>query len=156
MLRDKGISLINAVNAIKQINTRFGYPSKRWVEARIWVEAKEVFVYDSKDTWDTTDVTRGHQKVAEFIFGKEFTLLKERADALLIPSQFMDYVEIDPSIQNGLPIILDTTILTSVIHKIKIQGYEFSEINEMYPFIQRSKLIGAEEYETYLDKVNLN
>ena len=156
LLREKRISLYSAVKAVKQLNERFGYPSKRWVEARIFVEGKDVFVYDKRDNWDTTVVTRGHQKVSEFIFGEEFELLKDRADALLIPSQFMKYVEIDTSIQNGLPIIFNTTILTSLIHSLIQQEYEYHDIHEMYPFISIEKITGAEEYEKFLDRVSLN
>lgn len=156
MLREKGISLYNAVVAVKRLKERFGSPSKRWVEAKIFSDGKDVYVYDKNDTYETTDVTKKHQRVAELIFGEAFVRLRDRADALLIPAQFMDSVEIDPSIQNGLPIILDTTILTSVIHKLKIQRYDYSEIKEMYPFLPDDKILGAEEYETFLDKVNLN
>lgn len=156
LLRDKGISLYTSVKAVKQLNERFGYPSKRWVEARVFVQDKDVFVYDKTDNWDTTVVTRGHQKVCEFIFGEEFELLKDRADALLIPSQFMEYVEIDPSIQNGLPIVFDTTILTNLIHQLVNQEYKYHDIHEMYPFISVKKIKGTEEYEKFLDRVSLN
>jgi uncharacterized protein (DUF433 family) len=158
LLREKGISLYKAVGAMQQLKSRFGSPSKRWADAKIFVDKEDAYVYEDKDkdTWGTTVATKYNQRVAEFIFGEEFLSLKDRADALLIPSQFMSSVEIDPSIQNGLPIILDTKILTSSIHKLSMQGYKAKRIQGMYPFIPRNKIIGAEEYEKYLDKASLN
>ena len=154
LLREKHISLYKAVDAIQQLRNRFGSPSKRWADAKIFVDREDAYVYEDKDrdTWGVTVATKYNQRVAEFIFGEEFVLLKDRADALLIPSQYMDSVEIDPSIQNGLPIVLDTKVLTRLIHDLSSQGYKYTDIHHMYPFIPDSKIIGAEEYETYLDK----
>lgn len=158
LLREKGISLYKAVGAMQQLKKRFGSPNKRWADAKLFADREDAYVYEDKDKdmWGTTVATRYNQRVAEFVFGEEFILLKDRADALLIPSQFMDSVEIDPSIQNGLPIMLDTTILTSLIHKLSMQGYNYLDIHQMYPFIPDNKIKGAEGYETYLDKTSLN
>jgi uncharacterized protein (DUF433 family) len=156
LLREKKIALPQSVKAVKSLRDRLGPPSKRWADAKIFADNKDVYVYDASDGWESTVATRSHQRVAEFFFGEEFRRLKERADALLIPEQFMDYVEIDPTIQNGLPIILDTSVLTNLVHKLKQQGYEYIDIEEMYPFIPSDKIIGAEEYETFLDQVGKN
>jgi uncharacterized protein (DUF433 family) len=158
VLRDKGISLFKAVDAMQQLKKRFKAPSQEWSKAKIFVDKKDAYVYDEsdKDTWGITMVTRFNQRVNEFILGSEFILLKERADALLIPSLFMDNVEIDTAIQNGLPIIKDTKILTSTIHYYFEQKYTCNDIRDMYPFIPKDKIIGAEEYELFLDKASLN
>ncbi|MBA7697756.1 hypothetical protein ES703_106426 [subsurface metagenome] len=156
LLRDKGTSLLTAVRAVKSIRERLGTPSVRWANAKFFVRNKEIIVSDETDGWESTVATKGHQKVAELLFGDEFKRLKERADALLIPEQFMDYVEIDPSIQNGLPIILGTTILTDVIYKLHIQGYEYPDIKDMYPFVSDDKIIGTRDYELFLDRAIKN
>ena len=156
MLRDKSITLIESVKAVKELKERFGCPSKNWATVKIFVYGKDVVVYDESDGWDSTIATKANQKLAEFFFGVEFTQLKERADALLIPNQFLEFVEIDTSIKNGLPIIFDTSVPTSLIHSFRNQGYIFNEIQEMYPFIGRKYIIGAEKYETYLDKTTHN
>ena len=156
LLREKEITLFTSVKAVKLLRERFGPPSKKWADVKIWVDQKDVYVYDSRDGWDSTVVTKDHQKLAEFLFGEEFVQLKDRADALLIPEQFLEHVEIDPSIQNGLPIILGTSVLTSLVHKLRLQGYEYPDIREMYSFIPNNKIIGAEEYETFLDKAIKN
>ena len=158
LLRDKGISLYNAVTAMQQLKQRFGYPSKSWSRAKLFVYGKHIYVYEDRDRdkWGVTEITRYNQRVAEFVFGDEFVLLKQRADALLIPERFINYVEIDPVIQNGLPIVLGTKILTSAIHELSIQGYRPNDIQQMYPFIPESRIEGVEDYEKFLDNPNLN
>ncbi len=156
LLRDKGTSLLTAVSAVKNMRERLGTPSERWADAKFFVRNKEIILSDNTDGWEYTVVTKRNQKVAELLFGDEFKRLKERADALLIPEQFMDYVEIDTLIQNGLPIIFDTSILTRTIHRLCHQGYKHQDIHDMYPFIPLSKIRGSEEYELFLDKVGEN
>ncbi len=156
LLRNKGISLLQSVKAVKQLNTRLGSPSRRWANAKIFVSGKEVIVNDESDGYGSTDVTKGHQVIWEVFFGEEFKRLKERADALLIPEKYMNHIEIDLSIQNGLPIIMNTSILTNVIHSLSQQGYGYEDIHDMYSFIPLRKIKGAEEYEQLLDKFGKN
>lgn len=156
MLREKNVTLLDAVTAMKQLHERFGTPSTKWADISIFVYGKgDVYVY-GKDEWETTSLTKHHQKVADLLFGRTFKRLRKRADALLIPSKFMDYVEIDTTIQNGLPIIYNTSLQTSVVHKLSQQGYEFSDIQEMYSFIPYTNIVGAEEYELFLDQASKN
>lgn len=153
LLREKGIPLVEATKIVKGLRDRFGVPSKKWSEAKIFVDIrKDVMAYSGKDKWGSTDVTKGNQKVAEIILGDEFKKLKERADALLIPEKFLRYVEIDPAIQNGLPILLDSTIQTNLIHRLRQKGYSYDEIRSMYPFLPTDRILGAERYEVFLDQ----
>ena len=156
LLRDKGISLLQSVKAIKALNTRLGSPSRRWANAKIFVSGKDVIVNDESNGYGSTDVTKGHQVIWEVFFGEEFRRLKERADALLIPEKYMNFVEIDTTIQNGLPIILNSTILTRTVHKLCQRGYGYRDIRDMYPFIPLTKIRGTEGYESFLDKVGKN
>ena len=155
LLRDKHISLYKAVGAVQRLKERFGAPSRRWADAKIFVDRQGAFVYEDKDK-DTWGTTRYNQKVQDIILGQEFALLKERADALLIPERFMNFVEIDPAIQNGLPIVLGTKIMTSIIHDLSSQNYKPEHIHEMYPFIHEASIVGAEEYEIFLDNPSFN
>ena len=156
MLRGKNVTLLDAVTAMKLLRERFGSPSIDWAGIGIFVYGKGNVYVHRQDDWGTTSLTRPHQKVAELLFGTEFQRLKERADALLVPNEFLDYVEIDPSIQNGLPIVEGTTVLTGVIHRLRKQEYEYMDIQQMYPFISDTKIIGAEAYELFLDKASLS
>jgi uncharacterized protein (DUF433 family) len=155
MLREKQVTLLNAVEAMKLLRERFGTPSTNWADIKIVVDRGSVYV-NKQDDWETTSLTQYHQKLAELLFGEEFKSLKDRADALLIPNQYLKYVEIDTSIQNGLPIIIGTSILTSLIHKLVQKDIECAEIQKMYPFIPKEKIVGVEEYEIFLDKASMN
>lgn len=84
MLRDQGISLEKAVNAVNELPKRFGPPGRRWEHARIFAQNRDAFVY-REDEWRTTIATRKGQKVADELFGEQFGSLRERADALLVP-----------------------------------------------------------------------
>jgi len=154
IFREKRITLLEAVKALKIIKNRFGGPSSKWASIKIFADSGDVYVYGPNDSFETTVATRHHQRVAEFFFGEEFIKLKERADALLIPTDYLDFVEIDPSYQNGLPLVFGTAVLTSTIHNFRQQGYTYKDIVEMYPFITRSNIIGADKYEGYLDQYN--
>jgi len=158
LLRDKNVSLFKAVGALQRLKERFGSPSNRWSNARIFVDRQEAFVYEEsdKDQWGTTVVTKYNQRVQDIILGEEFTLLKKRADALLIPERFMNFVEIDPAIQNGLPVVFGTKIMTSIIHDLSSQEYRPNDIHQLYPFIPVVIIDGAEEYEKFLDSPSSN
>jgi uncharacterized protein (DUF433 family) len=156
LLRDKQIPLVEAVQSVKRLRDRFGPPGREWADAKIFVAAGDVMAYSARDGWDSTDVSRRHQKVAEIILGDEFKKLKERADALLIPEQFLPCVEIDPMIHNGLPIILNTSIQTALIHRLRRSGRRYSDIRGMYPVIPSAKIVGAEKYEQFLDEAIAN
>jgi hypothetical protein len=147
MMRRQGVTLLKAVEAVKSLRLRFGPPGKRWADAQIFTEYGDVFVY-AADEWETT---KHRQKIADQLFGKEFSRLRDRADALLIPPQFQPSVEIDPAIKNGLPIVLSTSMQTSVIHGLR-QRYGYDDIRAMYPSIPRDLLVGANEYEDFLDR----
>jgi len=151
LLRDNRITLLKAVEAVKSIRDRFGPPGRRWAEVRIIPDNGEAFVYHA-DEWSTTVATRHNQRVAEALLGKEFELLKDRIDALLIPQQYMAFVEIDPAIRNGLPLVYGTSMLTSVIHKLVAHGQTYGAIRYMYPFLPLDKISGADQYEIFLDK----
>ncbi len=156
MLRAKRVTLFDAVTGMRRLRYRFGTPSTDWAGIKLFVQgAGNVYVH-GQDEWETTSLTKPHQKVAELLFGEQFQRLRERADALLVPNQFLDYVEIDPAIQNGLPIVSGTTVLTSLVHRLKGKGYEYSDIHQMYPFMPNTKIMGAEEYELFLDKASFN
>lgn len=150
MLREQRISLPKAVKVVQSLQQRFGPPGASWADARIVVRNQTVFV-SKEDEWKTT-VAPSHQKVFEqLLFRDEFARLKNRADALLIPKEYMPYVEIDPAIRNGLPIVLNTTVPTSIIRSVRQQGHTYAQIQAMYPFIPRRAVVGADRYEDFLD-----
>lgn len=150
MLREASIPLEKAVLAVSShLVDRFGPPGPAWGDVRIFADGHNVYVY-SKDEWETTVAPSG-QKLAEQLFGQEFLRLRERADALLIPRKYQPFVEINPRVRNGLPVILDTSILTQMIHALRHQGQEYAEIQKDYPLLTLPQVKGADAFETFLD-----
>jgi uncharacterized protein (DUF433 family) len=150
MLREHKIPLEEAVKAVKHLEARWGPPGPAWGDVRIFTQGRHVYV-EGKDEWGVTDATEGGQKVATVLFGEEFERLRERADALLIPSKYRPFVEIDPTVRSGLPIVRGTTIETSVLHSLREQGLSYQCIRDYYPVISLAKIKGAIKYENFLD-----
>ena len=99
----------------------------------------------------TTTATRSSQRAADVLFGEEFSNLRDRSDALLVPRKFQRYVEIDPSRKNGQPVVVGTTIPTSVIHAFRNRGLSFADIRHEYPFISIQAATVAHRFEQFLD-----
>lgn len=150
MLRERRVPLHRAVTAVKHLQERFGPPGIGWEAARIFVRGQEVFV-DSKDQWATTVASKGGQKVAEILFDEEFRLLRQRADALLVPAKFQNVVEVDPSVRSGLPTIRGTTLPTRILYRMRTAGATIARIRESYPWLSAEQVKGALAFEQYLD-----
>lgn len=150
MLRDARVSLEKSVEVVYHLTARFGPPSTSWEEARIFRYGRDIDVY-GKDEWRTTVATKGGQKAWDELFGEEFIQLRDRADALLIPTRYQRYVEIDPHVRDGLPVVRATTIQTNLMHALRLQGQTHVEIQQDYPVLTLPQVKGADAYESFLD-----
>ena len=150
MLRERRVPLHRSVTAVKHLQERFGPPGAGWEAARIFVRGQEAFV-DSRDQWETTVASKGGQKVAEALFDEEFRLLRQRADALLVPAKFQKVVEVDPGVRSGLPTIRGTTLPTRILHRMRSAGATIARIRECYPWLSAEQVKGALAFEQYLD-----
>jgi len=135
------------VDTIKYLVTQFGPPGPKWVEARI--------VSDERDLWIQQPVvaaaSRSGQMPLQVFFDQEFALFGEREDALLIPGEFMPWVEIKPALRNGMPIIRGTGIETAIIHAAFNQGLTTSALRRRYPFLTVPQINHSEGFEAFLD-----
>jgi uncharacterized protein (DUF433 family) len=162
ILRESKLSLIRAVETVKSIRERFGAPGPKRAEIRIYRTRRLVFVYRG-DEWEFTvgssdqpPVRRGQRAFPELLLGNdEFSPMKDRVDALLIPSEYLAAVEIDPQARNGLPIIRGTTITTGLIYALRKQGWTATAIQESYPHLKPAQIKAAINFEIYLDKQSL-
>ena len=105
---------------------------------------------DHSDDWEVTAATRHGQKAFHELFGPEFALLRQRADALLIPSKFSKSLEMNPSVRNGHPIIRKTRIETNTIRALRKEGLSYSQIREYYPFLSPKQISQSDKFEQYL------
>ena len=154
LLRKKSFPMRDVVNAVYHLRDVFGPPGPGWEEARIFSDGRDIWVAH-RDDWAVTAATRQGQKGAEVLLGSEFALLKERADALLVPSDFAPYVEVDPGIRNGLPVIRKTTIETATIHRLHRTGLTYRHIGEYYPHLSRTQIARANGFERFLDRASI-
>ena len=150
LLRTQDVPMRAVVNAVNHLRDVFGPPGPSWEEARIFADGRDIWV-DHKDTWGVTSASRRGQKAAQVLLGSEFALLKERADALLVPNNFARHVEVDPAIRNGLPVVRKTTIQTATIHSLHGTGLTYKRIGEYYPHLSRTQIVRANQFEQFLD-----
>ena len=149
-LREHGITLERAARALKHLVDRFGPPSSRWADARIFADGRDVYVQDA-DEWGTTVASIGGQRIAEELFGEDFARMRERLDAVLVPSEFLSSVTIDPAIRSGQPVVRGTTLPTSVLYNLHKRGLSPSQILGYYPSLTEDQIQRAVAYEAELD-----
>ena len=154
LLRTQDFPMRAVVHAIDHLRDVFGPPSPNWEEARIFSDGRDIWVAH-KDTWGVTSANRKGQKVAQVLLGPEFALLKQRADALLIPSEYKKYVEVDPRIRNGHPVVRKTTIQTATIYRLHETGRTYKRIHEYYPHLSRTQIVRANQFEQFLDRESI-
>ena len=150
LLRTQDFPMRAVVHAVNHLKDVFGPPGPRWEDARIFADGRDIWV-DHKDNWEVTSASRRGQKAAQVLLGSEFALLKERADALLVPSDFARHVQVDPGIRNGLPVVRETTIQTATIHSLHGNGLTYRRIGEYYPHLSRLQIVRANRFEQFLD-----
>ena len=149
MMRDNHIGMSNAVLVLRHCVDRFGPPGPSWEDIAVFAfDGGDVFAYRANDPWETTAATRHGQKAAEELFGQEFHNLRHGADALLIPNEFLRFVEINPDVVDGAPVVRETHIKTAVLYAMAKLGRSTLDIvQNVYPFlthVQVSKAIGFE------------
>lgn len=153
VLREHKVGLKRAVATLRHCIARFGPPGPAWAEVKVFAfDGGQVFTYIEKDGWETTVPTKGGQKAAEDLFGAEFYELKENADALLIPKNFIKCVQIDPEIRDGMPVVRGTRIRTSTLQDMVEANWTPRLVVDLaYPHLTEEQVECAEEYERFLD-----
>ena len=145
-LKDKQLVRKSLIVALRHLLERFGsFDSRRWEQAHLYVLGREVYA-QKPDEWDSTVATRGGQR----LLLSPPQLFEEEA-GILIPRNFRDYVEIDPDIMDGLPVVANTRIPTSTLAMMNEQGVSLGQLAELYYPISRETLEKAIEYERTLD-----
>jgi len=152
-LRDKHLDFTSAGNALRHLYERLGPPNKGWANERVYVVRGHIFA-DRPDEWEVTDATGFGQKVAEVMFGDLFEELRdlEEGASLIVPTQFRKYVQIDPEIMGGEPVIRDTRLPTATVLAMLDRYKTIDKLVQLYRPIPREKIERAIEYERYLDQ----
>lgn len=151
-LRVQGVPLHDAVEALVPLMERFGPPSPKWRTARVYVYGKRVYS-EQPDGYGVTHVRDGgSQRLEETFFGDLFKRLRDRADSVLIPPEYLDDVEIDPHVASGMPVVRETRVPTAVIRELADTMKPTAIIKRFYPFLTIHQIKSAVGYERYLDR----
>ena len=121
--------------------------SAGWADSHVYIVGKDVYA-QGQDEWDTTVANKYGQRAQTLVLGG---LCEEKA-AILIPKGFERYVEIDPNVMGGQPVIKGTRILTSTIAMMSDQGVSLSELENLYDPIPREAIDKTIQYEKTLDE----
>jgi uncharacterized protein (DUF433 family) len=73
------------------------------------------------------------------------------ADALLVLREFRPYVQVDPALRSGHPVVLGTTFPTAVLHAMWQRGESLRAIRPAYPHRLLAQIKGALSFERFLD-----
>ena len=147
-LRNKQLNLRSIARTLRHLCERFGPPtSPGWESTHVFVFDR--VVYSQKpDEWETTVATQYGQKAMEPLVGNLF----EEEASLLVPKDFAAFVEINPDIMQGIPVIRNTRIPTSVVSMMAEQGTALDELEVLYAPTPRISLERAIDFERILDE----
>jgi len=127
-LRIRQLNLRSVVTALRHLYDRFGPPTGAgWLNAHVFVLGKDVFA-QRPDNWDTTLATRHGQRSEMRVLGGLF----EEEAGLLVPRAFSEYIEINPDVMEGEPVIRDTRVPTFILAMMFEQGTSIDELAELY------------------------
>ena len=151
-LRKDRLNLSSVGVALRHMYERLGPPSEGWSDANVYIVGKKIFA-EKPDDWQTTSATGFGQKVDTRMFGDLFPSLREQEEdgSILVPRDYSAYVEINPSIMGGQPVVRNTRIPTSLFPTLLTKGKSIADLIRLYYPISRDTIEKAVEYEYYLD-----
>ena len=152
-LRVDRLNLTSVGTALRHMYERLGPPSRGWSDANVYIVGKKIFAEQS-DEWQTTSASGFGQKVDTRLFGDLFPLLREQEEegSILVPRDYSAYVEIDPSIMGGQPVVRDTRIPTSLFPSLLAKGKSIDDLIRLYYPVSRETIEKTIEFENYLDR----
>ena len=149
-LRDKKLNLKSVCIALYHLFERLGPASKGWADAYVYIIGNRVFA--EKREADKWGVTAYGQRTEPQLFGDLFDILREAEEggSILIPQPFSNYVDIDPRVMDGEPVVKDTRIPTRALFAKFLTGKTMDEVARLYKLAKQhvEKVI---EYEQFLN-----
>jgi uncharacterized protein (DUF433 family) len=152
-LRKRQLSFNSAVSALRHLVERLGPISTGWANERVYLRGKNIYT-ERPDEWGVTEATRGGQKAEEVLLGDLFDELREEDEdaSILVPRQFRKYVQINPRVMGGEPVVRDTRIPTGVLVMMLHRYGSIDRLVKLYRPVSREAIEKAIEYERYLDE----
>lgn len=148
---DERLDLKSVHTTLSHLFERLGPPSRGWADAKVYLVGNRVFA-EKSDEWDVTAATQSGQKAERRLFGDMFEELKalEEPGAILIPKDYRAFVQINPAIMGGDPVVRNSRIPTSMLVMLWNRGKSLSELAKLYRIPKRF-IEKAIDYERFLD-----
>ena len=152
VLRKGQLDLTSVGVALRHMYERLGPPSEGWSDANVYIVGNKIFA-ERSDEWQTTSATGFGQKVETRVFGDLFPSLREQEEegSILVPRNYAAYVEIDPGIMGGQPVVRDTRVPTSLFPTLLAKGKSIDDLSRLYYPIPRETIEKTIEFERFLD-----
>ncbi len=151
-LREDRLDLTSVGIALRHMYERLGPPNEGWSDASVFIVGRKIFA-ERSDEWRTTSATGFGQKVDTRLFGELFPTLREQEEegSILVPRDYTAYVEIDPRVMGGQPVVRNTRIPTSMFPILLAKGKSIEDLTRLYHPLSRSIIEKIVEFEKYLD-----
>ena len=153
MLRHR-VSLFEAAKTVSLITKRAGAPGAQWSRLQIKFINRKAWVY-FPDQWGWTLAVdtggTGQRGEERLLFPRAFRALSRRIDALIVPQRYWHYIEVNPDVRDGFPVLLGTSFETAVVKQLRDHGMSFAEMHTSFPSYSEMQLSMGYQFELYLD-----
>lgn len=157
-LRERGVSLEESAGHVGALMKRFGPPGPSWRQAHLTLvprrSGSHQFVASVPDEWCDTVAIPGKQAANHKVWLEILDILPDdlSLESILIPPEFLPYVEIDPEREDGLPVVRGTSIRTAVVREL-LDAMDVDEFcRDVYPHVPRKSAIASRDFERALDQ----
>lgn len=143
-LKDQGIRPKNIKTALDTIRFMSGGDRDAWLRATIYVtDGVIVAILPEKPVWNPIAVSHGPQRMAVVFFPELIAELKEQ----LVPHERFPYIEVDPAVLGGAPVIKGTRVSVKAVLSVLEAG---EDPTKAYPDLTSKEVENAREYEEFL------
>lgn len=140
------ISLQHAVESVAHAVQRLSRLGTHWADAHLVGDAGPlVYVPDQDDITKALPFGRG-QRVFEEFLDVQLRRLLLGPESLLIPPEFLAFVEMNPRKREGHPVVRGTNIETAILFELIGESDGVSRAHSLYPFLTAEALLAVEKF----------
>ena len=152
LLREDRIDFTSAGAALDHLYQRLGPPSAGWADAHVYFIGAHIYAWQP-DEWQVTEATRHGQRVETRVFGDLFDDIREleKGSSIVVPEQFRPFVQINPNLMGGEPVVRGSRVPTGLLCGLHRAGRSIIQLAREYGHLSRKAIEKAVEYETFLD-----
>lgn len=130
--------------ALKTITALAEGDPHAWMKATMYVESGMiVVVFPDREDWNPIAASKGTQKLSLVFFPE----LREELEHELVPPERFPFIEIDPQVLGGMPVVRGTRVSTRSIAEVAASG---EDPVKAYPELKPDQIRNARDYEEFL------